>query len=115
MQARMYTVHRPVANEYLVRERDRRRLRDLGRVLLRLAPLALAFTAFTWVHLQVLDTGYRIEELERRLHELAREESRLRLEAAYLAGPRVIEARAAAELGMQPPTVDQLVFVEAGR
>ncbi len=107
-----YTVHRPVANEYLVRERDRRRLRDLVKVLLVLAPAALALGAFTWVHLQVLDSGYRIEDLELELHELGRDESRLRLEAAYLASPEVIEDRATRELGMRPPDLGQLVFEE---
>lgn len=107
-----YSVHRPVANEYLVRERDRRRHRELGRVLLVLAPLGLALSGFTWVHLQVLDAGYEIEAAEERLHELHREESRLRLEASYLASPNVVERRAVAELGMRPPEIDQLVFLE---
>lgn len=107
-----YVVHRPVANEYLVRERDRRRLRELGVVLLVLAPVALALTGFTWVHLQVLDAGYRIEELEGALHELGRRESRLRLEAAYLASPSLIERRARRELGMRPPELDELVFLD---
>lgn len=110
-----YAVHRPVANEYLVRERDRRRLRDLGKVALVLAPLALALSAFTWIHLQVLDAGYRIDRLEHELHALEREESRLRLEAAYLSNPKRIERRARRELDMRPPEVDQLVFVETSR
>jgi cell division protein FtsL len=108
-----YTVHRPVANEYLVRERDRRRLRELVHVVLVLAPVALALTAFTWTHLQVLDAGYRIAELEGHRHELDRRESRLRLEAAYLASPSLIERRARAELGMRPPALDQLVFFDS--
>jgi cell division protein FtsL len=108
-----YTVHRPVANEYLVRERDRRRLRELVHVVLVLAPVALALTAFTWTHLQVLDAGYRIAELEGRRHELDRRESRLRLEAAYLASPGLIERRARAELAMRPPELAQLVFPAA--
>ena len=105
-----YSVHRPVVNEYLVRERDRRRLRDLAKVLLALAPVALALAAFTWVHLRVLDAGYRIDRLERELHALEREESRLRLEAAHLANPRRIERIAAGELGMRSPDVDRIAF-----
>lgn len=107
-----YAVHRPVANEYLVRERDRRRLRDLVLVVLVLAPIALALTGFTWIHLQVLDAGYDIDALERQLHDLERQESRLRLESSYLSNPDLIERRAREELGMRPPTVDQLVFLE---
>lgn len=113
MIERSYAVHRPVVNEYLVRERDRRRLRDLGLVLLLLAPAALALSAFTWIHLQVLDAGYAIEALEGRLHDLDRQESRLRLEAAYLANPNLIEKRAREELGMRPPEMEQLVFLES--
>lgn len=107
-----YTVARPVANEYLVRERDRRRHRELALVLLVLAPVALALSIFTWVHLQVLDAGYEIEALEQRLHDLSRRESRLRLEAAYLASPNLIERRASSELDMRPPEIDQLVFLD---
>lgn len=107
-----YTVHRPVVNEYLVRERDRRRLRDLGRVALILAPAALALSLFTWIHLEVLDAGYKIEELEGTLHRLERRESRLRLESSYLASPDLIERRATGELGMKAPEIRQLVFLE---
>ena len=73
-------------------------------------PLALAFIAYTWIHLEVLRTGYRIDELDRRLHALQEEERRLRLESSYLASPERIEERAKAELGMQPPAVEQLIF-----
>ena len=110
-----YAVHRPVDNEYLVRVRDRRRLKDLGVVLLVLLPVALSLSAFTWIHLQVLDAGYAIESLESRLHELDRQESRLRLEAAYLANPKLIEERATEELSMRPPAIDQMVFLEGPR
>lgn len=107
-----YTVHRPVVNEYLVRERDRRRLRDLGRVAFVLAPAALALSLFTWIHLEVLDAGYRIEELEQTLHRLERRESRLRLESSYLASPDLIERRATGDLDMKAPEIRQLVFLE---
>ncbi len=43
--------------------------------------------AYTWIHLEVLRTGYRIDKLERELRELNRKERQLRLEAAYLASP----------------------------
>lgn len=106
----IYAVHRPVHNAYLVRQRDRRRVRELLVGLAGVLPLAVAFFAYTWVHLEVLRTGYRINELDRRLHVLQEEERRLRLESSYLASPERIEARAAEELGMGPPAVEQLVF-----
>jgi cell division protein FtsL len=105
-----YAYHRPVANSYLVRDRDRRRLRDLVKLVAALLPLGLALLAYVWVHLQVLETGYHIQVLEQRLTEMTREERQLRLEAAYLASPRRIEERATSELGLAPPEIDQMIF-----
>jgi cell division protein FtsL len=106
----IYAVHRPVHNAYLVRERDRRRARELLLGLAGVLPLGIAFIAYTWIHLEVLRTGYRIDELDRRLHGLQEDERRLRLESSFLASPARVEERAKDELGMQAPTVEQLIF-----
>jgi cell division protein FtsL len=107
-----YAFTRPVVNTYLVRERDRRLLRELAMVVLVVVCLGGGLLAYTWMHLEVLDTGYRIVDLERRLRDLAQEERRLQLESAYLASPPRIEERAARELGMQGPVMEQVVFAE---
>jgi cell division protein FtsL len=107
-----YAVRRPVVNTYLVRERDRRRLRELAVVLLIVVSLGGSLLAYTWIHLEVLSTGYRIVELERRERELAQEERRWRLEAAYLASPQEVERRAVSELSLGEPTLEQVVFWE---
>ncbi len=107
-----YAVRRPVVNSYLVRERDRRRLRELAVVLLLVFSLGGGLLGYTWIHLEVLRTGYRIDASDRSLRELARKERQLRLEAAYLASPQRIESRAVEELGMQPPALEQVIFWE---
>jgi cell division protein FtsB len=109
---RSYAFRRPVANTYLVRERDRRRWRELLTVLLVVGSLGGGLLAYTWIHLEAMRAGYRIDALERRLRELTREERQLRLNAAYLASPQQIERRAVAELGMQAPALEQVVFWE---
>ncbi len=105
-----YAIQRPVDNEYLVRDRDRRRVRDLLRIVLWVLPVALALLLYISVHLAVLDEAYAIQSLEGRLHELARQERQLRLEAAYLESPPRVERRAREELGMVPPELEQVVF-----
>ncbi len=107
-----YAFTRPVANTYLVRERDRRRLRELALVLLVVVCLGGGLLAYTWIHLEVTATGYRIDVLERELTDREREERQLRLEASYLASPSQIERRAVEELGMQAPVLEQVVFWE---
>jgi cell division protein FtsL len=107
-----YAFTRPVANSYLVRERDRRRVRELVLVLMAVLVLGGALLVYTWIHLEVTRTGYRIDKLEKELAESTREERKLRLEAAYLANPSQVEKRAVAELRMQPPAMEQVIFWE---
>ena len=56
----IYASHRPVVNAYLVRQRDRRRLRELLLVLALALPLAGSVLCYTWIHLQVLGAGYQL-------------------------------------------------------
>ncbi len=107
-----YAFTRPVVNTYLVRERDRRRVRELALVLLVVVCLGGGLLAYTWIHLEVTGAGYRINELEKKLDEAERQERQLRLEASYLASPLQIEKRAVGELKMQPPALEQVVFWE---
>jgi cell division protein FtsB len=107
-----YAVRRQVANAYLVRERDRRRLRELAVVLLVVVSLGGGLLTYTWIHLEVLAAGYRIVDLERNLRDLSQEERRLRLEAAYLASPQRTEQRAVRDLGLAAPSLEQVIFWE---
>ncbi|MFL6194939.1 MAG: cell division protein FtsL [Thermoanaerobaculia bacterium] len=107
-----YAFTRPVANTYLVRERDRRRVRELMLVLLVVVCLGGGLLAYTWIHLEVTRAGYHIDELETELTALTRKERQLRLESAYLAGPSKIEQRAVSELKMQAPALEQVLFWE---
>lgn len=109
-----YAVARPVDNEYLVRERDRRRFRETLVLVLVVSPVVLVLSLFTWVQLEVLEASYRIEELEGELHTLERERSHLNLEAAYLSSPRVLD-ETARELGLEAPTIDQILYYEGPR
>ena len=108
----VYAFRRPVLNTYLVRERDRRLLRELALVLLAVVLLGGGLLAYTWIHLEALRTGYRIDLCERQLRDLAQIERQLQLEASYLASPQRIEERAVRLLHMQQPALEQVVFWE---
>lgn len=102
---------RPVENYYLVRERDRRRARELLVVLFVLVPMAVALLGYTWIHLEMRKVGYRIEEQEKALLSMQTQERRLRLEISSLMRPERIEVEASRRLGMAPPTLDQMIFL----
>lgn len=107
-----YALRRPVENRYLVRERDRRLLRELFAVLLTIVVVGSGLLVYTWMHIEILRTGYRTDRLEKRLHRLLEAERQLRLEAAYRGHPERLERRAREELGMAPPTLEQTLFYE---
>lgn len=109
---RQYAIRRPVENAYLVRQRDRRLARDLLSVLLAVSMVGGGLLAYTWIHIEILRTGYLVNELERELNHLLEEERRYQLEASYLTHPERIEKRAREELGMQVPSLDQTLFYE---
>lgn len=106
-----YAEKRPVVNAWLVRERDRQRLRELAWVVAAVLPLGSGLVGYAWLQHETLAVGYRIEALERERHRLAQLERQLRLEAAHLAHPGRLAERAA-ELGLRPPAVEQVVFLE---
>ena len=110
--ARAYAVRRPVPNAYLVRERDRRRLRELGWVLLVVLPVGVCGLAYVWLRLEVLRVGYQIHDLETMLEQRLQTERRLDFEMSSRARPQVIEQRAIDELGMRVPERWQLVTAE---
>jgi cell division protein FtsL len=90
-------------------------MRELLRLGAAILVVGLSLLGYTWLHLELLGSGYRIEALEQRLAELRRRERHLRLEEAYLASPQRVEGRATRELGMRPPELSQLVFVAGER
>lgn len=110
-----YVVRRTVPNSYLVRQRDRKRLRELALVLLATVPVALGLLGHVWLNLELLDIGYEIHQLETTLESEEQLERTLLMEAAYLARPQRVETRASQELGMVPASVEQLIFIEEAR
>ena len=109
---RAYAFTRPVLNTYLTRERDRRRRRELGWVLLLVLPVGLCGLVYVWLHYQTLAVGYSIPALEQELETQLEIERSLSLEAAALAAPEAIEKRAIEELGMVVPETSRIVFTE---
>lgn len=107
-----YVYHRPVDNSALVRRRDRSFLRELIVPVAAVAALGAGLLALAWAHVETLRTGYRVEELEKELHQLREAERQLRLKVAVGTHPRELEARARTELGMQPLSLDQTLFYE---
>ncbi len=104
-----YVVRRTVENTYLVRQRDRRRRRELLGVVAAVLMVGAGLLAYTSIHIQILRSGYRVDVLERELDSLEQMERERQLEIARSTSPERLE-RWALERGMQAPTLEQTVF-----
>ena len=107
-----YVAKRQVDNSYLVRQRDRRRRRELAAVFLALVPVASGMLGYVWLNLRLVHIGYDVDRLERTLKLEERRERELWVEAAYLSSPERIHTEAARQLGMVEANLDRMVFVE---
>lgn len=108
----LYAQSRPIVNAYLVRERDRRLLLELGALMGIVVLVAVGLAGNVWARSELVGTGYRIDRLERELHGLTEQERQLQLEVSFLSGPHTVETRATEELGMRAWSLDQLIFAE---
>ncbi len=107
-----YSIRRPVANAFLVRERDRRLRRDLLALLALAVPLSLAVLAYLWVSSQLWAVGYEVRRLENQLAAQLEQERVLRVGVAELSRHLTVEEKARRELGLVELSLDRVVFVE---
>ncbi len=110
-----YQVSRRVANEQLVRQVDRERNKQLVMVTITGLLLAAAVLAYGWQHFEMIRSGYRMEEQKQEREYLVKIQRQLALERASLVSPDRIETIATRELGMVPPSDDQVVVIEPYR
>jgi len=109
-----YAVRRPVENVYLVRERDRKRTRELLALALAvLPPMAVLFAAI-WANLETVRVGYQLERLESQREVLIRRQRNLLAEKAAASSLGRVESIARARLELGPPRLLQVIQVQDG-
>jgi hypothetical protein len=104
-----YVVRRTVENTYLVRQRDRRRRRELLGVVAAVLLVGGGLLAYTSIHIRILRTGYRVDDLERELQALEQTGRERQLAIARLTAPGRVEEWAL-DHGMRSPLPEQVVF-----
>ena len=107
----MYTQKKPIENAHIVRERDRRRFRELLAVLGLGLPIGLFLLLFTWQNLSVIRLGHEATRLQQQKKELENANKALRLEIDRLTALGSVEQRAAA-LGFEKTDPRAVVMVE---
>ena len=107
----MYAQKRPIENTHIVRERDRRRFRELFSVVVLGLFIGGFLIIFTWQNLSVIRLGHEATRLQQQKKELENANKALRLEIDRLTALQLVEQRAAA-LGFQKTDPRAVVMVE---
>jgi cell division protein FtsL len=107
-----YAIKKDVRNNPIVREVDERRVREQWRSV-ALGMLFVAVLLFSgWQRVELLQHGYRVEQMEQ---ERARQEDvnrQLRLEIETLKSPKRIETLATQRLHLVAPETGAAVIIE---
>lgn len=108
-----YAQKKPIENTFIVRERDRRRSRELLGVLAFGIPLGLFLWLFTWQNLEVLRLGREATRLQAVRTDLERTNKKLRLEIERLTALGTVEERAI-RIGLGPVDPANVLDVTVG-
>ncbi|MGA7616329.1 MAG: hypothetical protein WBX15_14230 [Thermoanaerobaculia bacterium] len=106
----MYAQKKTIENTHIVRERDRRRFRELLAVLTIGVPLGLFLLLFTWQNLEVIRLGRQSTRLAKVKSELEDANKNLRLEIERLTALDEVQKKAEA-LGFTRTDPRQIVVV----
>lgn len=98
-----YAIRKDVRNNPIVREIDRERQQELWRAVGLGAFLVLVLLFHAWQYFELLQHGYRLENMQKEQAEQAEINRHLRLEIDTLRSPARIEPLATRELGMVRP------------
>jgi hypothetical protein len=106
----MYTQKKPIENAHIVRERDRRRFRELLAVLSLGAPIGFFLLLFTWQNLEVIRLGHEATRLQKSRKEIEDANKALQLELDRLTSLAAVQQKASA-LGFAPTDAHAIVMV----
>ena len=110
-----YAIKKDVRNNPIVREVDQARQQELWRSVVIGVCLVSVVLFSAWQNFELLQHGYRVEQLQQ---ERAREleiNRHLRLEIETLRSPSRIERIATGQLNLVAPTSDEAIVVERVR
>src|SRR5262245_41600715 len=112
MEAFEYAIKKDVRNNPIVREVDHARQRELWTWVGLTACLVVVLLFSAWQHFELLQHGYRLEQMQK--ERAAEEETarHLRLEIETLRSPRRIEALATDRLHLVTPGAEDAIVIE---
>jgi hypothetical protein len=109
----MYTQKKSIENTHIVRERDRRRFRELLAVFSLGIPIGLFLLLFTWQNIEVIRLGHEATRLQKQQKDLETAKKSLQLELDRLTSLDSVE-KTAVTLGFEATPPKAIVLVRDG-
>ena len=107
-----YAIKKDVRNNPIVREIDRDRHRELWRATMLGAFLVTVLLFWAWQHFELLQHGYRLEQMQRDRAAELEVNRHLRLDIETLRSPARVERIAIKQLHMVAPGPDETSVIE---
>jgi cell division protein FtsL len=107
-----YAIKKDVRNNPIVREVDERRVREQWRFLVVGGLIVIVLLFSGWQRVELLQHGYRAEQMQRQRAEEEAVNRQLRLEIETLKSPRRIERLAIRQLHLVSPETGSAVVIE---
>ena len=107
-----YAIKKDVRNNPIVREIDRARQRELWQWMVIGICMVVVVLFSAWQHFQLLQHGYRIEDMQRERAAELEVNRHLRLEIETLRSPTRIERIATEELNLVAPSSGEAVVID---
>ena len=106
-----YAIKKDIRNNPIVREVDQARQRELWRSLVIGVVLVAVLLFSAWQNFELLQHGYRIEQMQQERTREIEINRHLRLEIETLRSPTRIERIATEQLNLVAPSSDQAVVI----
>jgi cell division protein FtsL len=110
----MYAQKKSIENAHIVRERDRRRFRELLAVVSLGVPIGLFLLLFTWQNLEVIRLGREATHLQTVRKQIDDDNKRLQVELERLTALESVQKRAT-DLGLHKTEPSNIVMVNDKR
>jgi cell division protein FtsL len=107
-----YAIRKDVKNNTIIREVDEARQRGLWKSVMVAGVLVVMLLFWAWQQFELLQHGYRLEEMQRERAAEVEVGRRLRLEIETLKSPKRIEQIATEQLGLVAPTQGEALVIE---
>lgn len=107
-----YAIKKDVRNNPIVREVDERRVREQWHTLLIVVVMVGVVLFSGWQRVELLQHGYRVEQMQQQRHDEEAINRHLRLEIETLKSPKRIETLATQRLHLVTPDVGAAIIIE---